>query len=466
MNKQPASSHHFQRKISEFCQVRISPLVSGRELQNIRSYLTTLILHRKKPPMRGYGVDWREFAEACGVESELTQQVRLTLRPALDAIIRWLKETRSTRTNRPVIEAPERQARSGSRSSKAKAVRSKLQVSAAAAKPQSAKAKRGPRPKPIEEFPKSLFESTREPEGFQEALTYHMRRHGETYWHLHHAVVRTDETFDPKTLLSWTNGTKVPRSIESFEILSRIERRYRLPHGYFKARLPHQSRSATGLDVGSDVGPAERRRLVWHLPDNFNELSFSKREEILEWVRRVIITGSTDYRRFQAAATKQRYAIRFPGISYGGSPSAGRSQGKLDWSGDENDEAIEDPDLLAGVVDAPPRLAMEMAGLVRFKMATLTTLGFQRNGVWGEETASQKVEHLGLMFGALAASPKRPIKGYGVSLSQLTFGLLVFPGVWDWYLQWRERRRGFYTRWEDDMLSVILSLTRPATGWL
>ncbi len=74
---------------------------------------------------------------------------------------------------------------------------------------------------------------------------------------------------------------------------------------------------------------------------------------------------------------------------------------------------------------------MEMADLIRFKTSTLTAIGFQRNGVWGEETASQKVEHLGLMFGALAASPAGVVKGRGVPLSQLTFGLLIFPGVWD-----------------------------------
>lgn len=465
MNKQSASSFHFQRKISEFCQVRISPILSGQEFENIRSYLANLILHRKKPPMRSGRIDWQNFAEACGLESELTSELRQTLRPALDAIIRWLRETRNQQNDHPVIEASERQARSDGKAGKAKVAKPKPQASAVA-QPHEAKTKRGPRPKPFEEFPRPLFDGAGNPEGFQEALTLHMRRHGETYWHLHHAVVRADESFDPKTLLSWTKGTKVPRSIESFEILSRIEKRYRLPSGYFKAKLPHRSRSATGFDVGSDIGPSERRRLAWHLPDDFNSLPFSKREEILEWVRRVIIAGSTDYRRFQAAATKQRYAIRFPGISYGGSLSAPPSQRALEWSGDAKDEPIEDPDLLSGVVDAPPRLAMEMAGLIRFKMATLTALGFQRNGVWGEETASQKVEHLGLMFGALAASRKGQVNGYGVPLSQLTFGLLVFPGVWDWYLQWRERRRGFYTRWEDDMLSVILSLTRPETGWL
>jgi hypothetical protein len=101
-----------------------------------------------------------------------------------------------------------------------------------------------------------------------------------------------------------------------------------------------------------------------------------------------------------------------------------------------------------------------------FKTATLTAVGFKRNGVWGEETASQKLEHLGLMFGALAASPESEVSGRGVPLRALTFGLLVFPNVWDWYLQWRERRRGFYTAWEADMLSIALSLTREETGWI
>ena len=35
--------------------------------------------------------------------------------------------------------------------------------------------------------------------------------------------------------------------------------------------------------------------------------------------------------------------------------------------------------------------------------------------------------------------------------------MLVFPSVWDWYLQWRERRRSFYTKCEVDMLGVVLA---------
>ena len=54
-------------------------------------------------------------------------------------------------------------------------------------------------------------------------------------------------------------------------------------------------------------------------------MPFTKREEILDWVRRVIISGSTEYRRYQAAASKQRYAIRFPGVTYGSSFLSSRS---------------------------------------------------------------------------------------------------------------------------------------------
>ncbi len=298
---------------------------------------------------------------------------------------------------------------------------------------------------------------------FQAALQFHIDRFGESYYHLHRTIFRDGDALEATTLLSWLKGTKAPRSVANLEILNRIERRYRLPFGYFKEKLPHQSRAGVGYDVGDDVSPAERRRLAWHLPDDFNSLPEEKRAEILEWVRRVILTGATDYRRYQALATKQRYAIRFPGVTYGGSHRPMTSPHKIV---DDCKDELEDPDMVSGVIDAPAQLALEMATLMSFKTATLTAVGFKRNGVWGEETASQKLEHLGLMFGALAASPEGEVAGRGVPLGALTFGLLVFPGVWDWYLQWRERRRGFYTAWEADMLSISLSLTREETGWI
>jgi integrase len=133
---------------------------------------------------------------------------------------------------------------------------------------------------------------------------------------------------------------------------------------------------------------------------------------------------------------------------------------------DEDGASDLDLELESAVTDAPEALDAEMQDLLRFKTATLTAFGFQRNGVWNNETASQKVEHLGLMFGALASDPRSKVKGAGVPPDSICFAMLIFPAVWDWYLQWREARRGFYTKWEVDMLSVVLSMARAETGWI
>ncbi|MCF1467590.1 hypothetical protein FS764_11800 [Agrobacterium vitis] len=463
MAKHDLSNHHFQQKISDFCEVRIAPIASKRVLESIRPYLIRLVIHRQPPPIVNGRMDWTAIGQACGIEGELTAELKKALRPGLEAIIRLLGEPpaaediRSTKPRARSHHAVPRKSETAARSRPRQILSDKIPAP-------SSSMPRGQQPKPISPFPEPLFDATDDPASFHDALVYHMRRFGESYWQLYRAVVRLGETFDDKTLLSWVQGERVPRSLTSFEILSRVERRYRLAPDYFKTKLPHQSRSLYGHDMG-DISAAERRRLAWHLPDDFSSLPFSKREEIIEWVRRVIISGSTDYRRYQAAAIKQRYAIRFPGVTYGGGALSPRAR-SFAGSTSHNTETFEDPDLLSGVVDAPPRLAMEMADLIRFKTSTLTAIGFQRNGVWGEETASQKIEHLGLMFGALAASPAGVVKGRGVPLSQLTFGLLIFPGVWDWYLQWREQRRGFYTKWEEDMLMVAMALTRAEVGWI
>jgi hypothetical protein len=306
-----------------------------------------------------------------------------------------------------------------------------------------------------------MFISWEEPETIAEALTLHMFRHGETAWHLHKAMVRAGETIDRKTIASGADGTRIPRGVESLQLLARIERRYRLPQGYFAAKLPHQARAPTGHDVGA-LSATERRRLAWHLPHDFNCRPPEEQQQIIDWVQRVIISGSTDYRRFQREAMKQRYAIRFRHLAYGTERSVALAP-YADETGADSDTVRS---LHSGVIDAPPRLADEMAALLRFKTSTLTAIGLQRNGVWCDETAAMKLDHFGLMFGALAADPNGEIKGRGFPVRDLTFGLLVVPSVWDWYVQWRERRRGFCTAWEADMLRSALSLVRRETGWL
>lgn len=444
----------------------------GSDTDRLEAYLIDLIVRHECPPLHSTGYSWREIAANTEISYSNLVAAKEEIRPALDAIVR-AQDAELGKALVPLRRA-DASPKAANRVIAAQCGRPKATAAPSipsahtAARPTSSSAlagngsKRGAKPQQIDEFPQPKALQWQDPPTFREALALHMERHGDSYWHLHRAIVRDGETFDRQTLRSWVKGTRAPISVASMEMLGRIERRYRLPTRYFKAKLPHRARAVRGHEP-KGIGRAERQRLAWHLPDNFYALPRAERERIVEWVRRVILSGATDYRRYQAAASKHRYAIRFPGVAYGQSePAQSMDHGHV------ADEGMPetDPDLRSGVIEAPPQLTMEMASLVRFKTSTLTAFGLQRNGVWGEETTSQKIEHLGLMLGALAASPKGPVRGYGVPLQHLTLGLLVFPGVWDWYVQWRERKRGFYTAWEIDMLRIALAVTRQETGWL
>jgi hypothetical protein len=361
MRKQELSSRHFQPKISKFCEIRIAPVASKRTLEKIKPYLTSLVTYRESPPLRNGRIDWTTVIDDCGIDDEISADLKKQFRIALDAITRWLgAPPLSEDRQKPKPSARQGNATHDASKGKSSSTRKPRRTGDCLSRPDCTRVSRGPKPKPIHEFPEPLFDVARDPESFQEALAYQMRRFGESYWQLYRAVVRLDETFDHKTMLSWFEGKRVPRSVASFRILSRIEKRYRLPEGYFKAKLPHQNRSLHGHDLG-DISPAERRRIAVHLPDDFSSLPFSKQEEIVDWVRRVIVSGTTDYRRYQAKASKQRYAIRFPGVTYGGGSLSPREHSLAENINNTAAESFEDPDLLSGVVDAPPLPAMSKA---------------------------------------------------------------------------------------------------------
>ena len=465
----------FPRMIDQFLRQRGASVLPPRDLERLGCYLRGLIKEAVLPPRAGGRPDWNEIAVASGVDADALAAAGSVLEPGIDSITRFIgpKARKQKLVPSPVREksAPPRasaakQLSSTRRSGRPRKARPKpgsANDSSPAASPPPQRRKRGTAPRPVVEFPDPLWTEWEEPETFPEAFKLHIDRHGDSAWHLHRAVVKSNEPFDHKTFVTWIQGTKAPRSVSSIEILGRIERRYRLPEGYFKAKLAHPARATTGHRP-TDVSPSQLRRIAWHLPDDFDRRSPQEREEILQWVQHNIISGGTDYRRFQALALRNRYGVRFPGVLEGASGALVHAVLREPLEFDPGDDDLEGATNVA--FDAPARLWNEMAELLQFKTATLTSVGFQRIGVWGEETAGQKVEHFGLLFGALAAPKRSAVRGYGIPLEALSFALLVFPSVWDWYLTWREKRRGFYTAWEVDMLRIALALTRPETGWL
>lgn len=303
--------------------------------------------------------------------------------------------------------------------------------------------RRGRPPLPVELHPTPLWPVDHEPAGFHEALALQMRRHADTAHRLHKAIVAQGARSDRKTLSEWRRGLSEPQTGQSLDTLAAIERRYRLEPTYFSSRLG-RTRAIRG-QTSMNLTAAESRRLAWHLPDDFTHRHPSDQHEILSWVRSKILSSGTAYARYHSDVSKHRFGLQF------------------------SDAVRPDREVIRSTgpqLKAPPKLQEEMRRLHQFKSAVLTEIGYRRSGVWGAATAAQRAEHLALMFGALAAPTGGEVRGYGVPLEHLSFALLLSPSVWDWYIQWRERRRGFFTRWEGEMLLLAAAFSRAETGWL
>lgn len=412
------SHRNLPSRLRAYCDLKFSLALTASDRDRLHAYLVFLIDRQAHAPMKGRAIDWRAISEATSISMATIQSIMPTLKPALDAVQRAFPDSSPVAAG--VVSKPTRAARPSAPN------RTNVRPNRAESDAADRQAKDRRR--------------NEAPGAFASSLAAAMKRHGDNANTLHNAVVQPGETFCATTFNSWLRGDREPQSVQSRAILTRIEKRYDLPNDYLVSKLGHRARAAAGGHP-DDHTVSQKRRLAWHLPADFNARSTTEQADILAWVKENIISGGTDYRRYQAAAAKQRFGLRF------GLPKGWRSaRGKR--------------------LAAPKRLSSEMDELLAFKTSPLTAFGYQRSGIWGSETASQKVEHLSLLFGALAADPQDAVRGLGVDKDALSFGHLVFPRVWDWYLRWRYQRRGFYTAWELDMLSVVMSLVRQETGWI
>ena len=298
----------------------------------------------------------------------------------------------------------------------------------------------------------------RNQDGFAAELGRQIAIHGDTPAHLLKAIAKRREPHAKALITHWTQGKTKPRHPNSMRVLARIEKRYRLPDGYFRAILwPKSPR----VEAVRSVTANQQHLMRWHLPQDFDARAPEKRTEILGWIERNVLTCSTDLGRFLQTTCYSRFSLRMPTIC--DVPAQERHIARFSQNAGHDD--VRRPRKPVRI-EAPARLVAELTDLVAFKRAPLGLPGYSRNSGWSQYTASLRLTTYGRMFGALTASPKSSIKGLGASRRQLTMALFVMPAFWDWYLGWRERRRGFFNTNERNDLVDAISLLRVQTGWI
>ena len=294
------------RKIAEICEARLTSIFTEGEVRLLYRCLVDLLERNEYPPYRGSELDLQSLSAMLDIDVDRFRAHRATLQPIFDAVAREV----SNGTLPP--------ARAGGRPTRYISSGSAINPTGArAAGTEKVRKKPGVQPRAVVEFPEPLDTAWQDPATFGEALQLRPPS-CETIYHLYNAVVRPEDGVNRSTLISWGRGKKVPRAAISLEILGRIERRYRLPAGYFLSLSGLPDRAPGDFDLVG-ISPSERRRLAWHLPEDFNRRPSQEKTAILIWVRTVIISGSTDYRRYQAAAIRQRYTVRFSCASGPGS---------------------------------------------------------------------------------------------------------------------------------------------------
>lgn len=267
----------FPRMIDQFLRQRSASVLPPRDLERLGSYLRAVIKEAVLPPRAEGRLDWNEIAVASGVDADALAGAGSVLEPGIDAITRFVGQTARRHKLAPAAvkdsearPAPGRRscrrlhAREGGQGSPLPHLGRPTIVRLQPHLHHRSDASGGTQPRPIVEFPEPLWTDWEEPETFPAALKLHIDRHGDSAWHLPRALVKSHEAFDHKTFVTWIQGTTAPRSVSSFEILGPIERRYRLPEGYFKAKLAHPARATTGIGR-PDVTPSQHRRIAWHL---------------------------------------------------------------------------------------------------------------------------------------------------------------------------------------------------------
>lgn len=93
--KKSSASDVFQRKISDFCDLKLAPLLQPRSFENFKGFMVGLVIFQSRPPLRAGRVDWQEIATLCCLDAEMSAELKRTAQPGFDAILRWLRASQT-----------------------------------------------------------------------------------------------------------------------------------------------------------------------------------------------------------------------------------------------------------------------------------------------------------------------------------------------------------------------------------
>ncbi|UOK73876.1 hypothetical protein [Ancylobacter polymorphus] len=141
----------------KFCQQRATTVLSPRDADLFQNWLLDLLAARMPPPLTERDYDWHAIAHASGVDHADLQRAGSVLAPGLDSLRRELARRGHVTVKRATARRTPPSSERGTQPR-------------GADQPEAMPRRRGPRAKPIVEFPESDGRPWTDPPTFADAL--------------------------------------------------------------------------------------------------------------------------------------------------------------------------------------------------------------------------------------------------------------------------------------------------------
>lgn len=188
----------------------------------------------------------------------------------------------------------------------------------------------------------------------------------------------------------WIRKGNVPRNSKNIEALQECERILNTPPGALMQFTDRSRRYLEALHTDYGISANKFKTIRKHFPDNFDQLSPQKRQEIVDWAvenMRVPLDEDDD------GGERSPYRCQFRGVSY----HAGFHD---------------------GVFFAPPQLQREYDALIHMHTSVPVPIGIERRNKWTDGAIDARTSFLGMFFGAVRqVEPDLPSSHYSMLLA-------------------------------------------------